>query len=104
MQLKGGNDMQLVSMFLKEFEKHMQRTLTIDDVSYETIWLYKDEIDETLIPADVLETLSEVVVASSILFVDENEVEYMRIAVQDEKTLAYDKYVRWFVDYKAIDW
>lgn len=91
-------------MFLEEFEKRMNKKVSIDEIGYETIWLYKDEIDEALIPSAILETLSEVVVASSILFTDENGVEYMRIAVQDEITLAYDKYVRWFIDYQAVDW
>lgn len=82
----------------------MNKKITIDDVGYEAVWLYKEEVDEVLIPFDVLETLDEVVVASSILYVDENGDEYMRIAVQDHETLAYDKYVRWFINNEPIDW
>lgn len=96
--------MQTISMFLKEFEKQMNKTITIDDIGYETVWLYKEEVDEVLIPSDVLETLDEVVVASSILYVDENGDEYMRLAVQDHETLAYDKYVRWFINNEPLDW
>lgn len=91
-------------MFLKEFEKQMNKTITIDDIGYETVWLYKEEVDEVLIPSDVLETLDEVVVASSILYVDENGDEYMRLAVQDHETLAYDKYVRWFINNEPLNW
>ena len=96
--------MQTISMFLKEFEKQMNKKITIDDVGYEAVWLYKEEVDEVLIPFDVLETLDEVVVASSILYVDEKGDEYMRLAVQDHETLAYDKYVRWFINNEPIDW
>lgn len=91
-------------MFLKEFEKRMNKTITIDDIGYETVWLYKEEVDEALIPSDVLETLDEVVVASSILYVDKNGDEYMRLAVQDLETLEYNKYVRWFINSEPLDW
>ena len=96
--------MQSISVFLKEFEKRMNKKITIDDIGYETVWLYKEEVDEVLIPLDVLETLDEVVVASSVLYVDENGDEYMRLAVQDHETLEYDKYVRWFINSEPLDW
>lgn len=96
--------MEPISMFLSEFEKKMNKVITIDDIGYETVWLYKEEVDEVLIPSDVLETLDAVVVASSILFTDENGDEYMRLAVQDNETLNYDKYIRWFINSTPLDW
>ena len=80
-------------MFLNEFEQKKGKVVSIDEIGYETVWLYKEEVDDFLIPLDVLETLDEVVVASSILYIDENGDEYMRLAVQDHETLEYDKYV-----------
>jgi len=91
-------------MFLNEFKQHTGKDVSIDEIGYETVSLYKEEIDEALIPSDVLETLDEMVVASSILFTDENGDEFMRIAVQDNETLEYDKYVRWFINSIPFNW
>lgn len=93
-----------IYMFLKEFKQHTGKDVSIDEIGYETVSLYKEEIDEALIPSDVLETLDEMVVASSILFTDENGDEFMRIAVQDSETLEYDKYVRWFINNRSFNW
>lgn len=38
-----------------------------------------------------------------ITFVGENEIKDIRIGVQDEKLIAYDKYVKWFIHYKSVD-
>lgn len=91
-------------MFLNEYKQKIGTVISIDEIGYETVWLYKDEVDEHLIPLDVLEILDEVVIASSILYVDENGDEYMRLAVQDHETLEYDKYVRWFINNEPLDW
>lgn len=93
-----------IYMFLKEFKYHTGKDVFIDDIGYETVSLYKEEIDEALIPSNVLETLDEMVVASSILFTDENGDEFMRIAVQDSETLEFDKYVRWFINNEPCNW
>lgn len=93
-----------IYMFLNEFKQHTGKDVSIDEIGYETVSLYKEEIDEALIPSDVLETLDEMVVASSILFTDENGDEFMRLAVQDSETLEYDKYVRWFINNQPFNW
>lgn len=93
-----------IYMFLKEFKQHTGKEVSIDEIGYETVSLYKEEIDEALIPSDVLKTLDETVVASSILFTDENGDEFMRIAVQDSETLEYNKYVRWFINNEPCNW
>lgn len=36
-------------------------------------------------------------------FVGDNGVEGMCVDVQDEKLIAYDKYVKWFIHYKSVD-
>lgn len=96
--------MDSIYVFLNEYEQKTGIVISINEIGYETIWLYKDEVDEHFIPLEVLETLDEVVVASSVLYVDKNGDEYMRIAVQDHETLAYDKYVRWFLNNEPLDW
>lgn len=87
-----------ISMFQRVLKSELEREVSMAEISYETIQLYKDEIDEAMIPNEVLATLGDMVTASSILFVDATGNEYMRIAVQDEETFAYDKYVRWFIN------
>lgn len=91
-------------MFLEEFKKQTGITISLNEIGYETVSLYKDEIDEVLIPLDVLETLDELVVASAISYTDESGDEYMRIAVQDNETMEFDKYVRWFINNTPINW
>lgn len=91
-------------MFLNVFKKQTGITILLNEIGYETVSLYKDEIDEVLIPLDVLETLDDLVVASAISYTDENGDEYMCIAVQDSETLEFDKYVRWFINNTPIDW
>ncbi|TSI11085.1 hypothetical protein [Lysinibacillus sp. BW-2-10] len=93
-----------INLFQNELKKQKGIEVSLNEIGYETISLYKDEIDELLIPLDVLETLDELVVASTIVYTNEHGDEYMRIAVQDSETLAYDKYVRWFINYKPLDW
>ncbi|KAA2396105.1 hypothetical protein F2Y18_15785 [Bacillus cereus] len=90
--------------FIKGYQLQTNVQLTTDDLLYEIIWLYRDEIDEALIPLSILETLNETVVTSSIIFVDGKGDEYMRIAIFDEQTQEYDKFVGWFINYEPIDW
>ncbi|WP_223553884.1 hypothetical protein [Lysinibacillus sphaericus] len=93
-----------VHAFINEYTRYWQQQLTVSQLSYETIELYRDEIDETMIPDSVLETLDEIVIASSIIFVDEKGDEYLRIAVLNDETAEYDKFVRWFINNEPIDW
>lgn len=93
-----------IIMFQNEFKKQKGIEVNLNEIGLETISLYIDEIDELLVPLEVLETLDELVVASTIEYTDEHGDEYMRIAVQDSETLAYDKYVRWFINSTPLDW
>lgn len=102
--MEGDEQVGPIILFQNEFKKQKGIEVSLNEIGYETISLYKDEIDELLIPLDVLETLDEFVVASTIVYTDEYGDEYMRIAVQDTETLAYDKYVRWFINYTPMDW
>lgn len=102
--MEGEEQVGPIILFQKEFKKQKGIEVSVNEIGYETISLYKDEIDEMLIPLDVLETLDELLVASTIVYTDENGDEYMRIAVQDTKTSAYDKYVRWFINNEPVDW
>lgn len=38
-----------------------------------------------------------------ITFVGGNKIKDIRIDVQDEKFIACDKYVKWFIHYKLVD-
>ncbi|MGE8052883.1 hypothetical protein ACQKOD_02765 [Bacillus mycoides] len=89
--------------FIEEYERYWQQKLTVSQLSYETVQLYKDEIDEVMIPESVIEALDEKIVASSIIFVCENGNEFLRIAVFNEVTATYDKYIRWFINYEPVD-
>lgn len=102
--MEGDKQVSPITIFQKELKKQKGIEVSLNEIGYETISLYKDEIDELLIPLEVLETLDELVVASTIVYTDEHGDEYMRIAVQDSETLAYDKYVRWFINYTPLDW
>lgn len=102
--MKGDERVGPIILFQNEFKKQKGIEVSLNEIGYETISLYKDEIDDLLIPSEILETLDELVVASAIVYTDEYGDEYMRIAVQDSKTLAYDKYVRWFINNEPIDW
>lgn len=93
-----------IILFQNEFKRQKGIEASLNEIGYETISLCKDEIDDLLIPSEILETLDELVVASTIVYTDEYGDEYMRIAVQDSETLVYDKYVRWFINNELIDW
>lgn len=93
-----------IILFQNEFKRQKGIEVNLNEIGYETISLYKDEIDDLLIPSEILETLDELVVASTIVYTDEHGDEYMHIAVQDSETLAYDKYVCWFINNEPIDW
>lgn len=102
--MKGDEWVGPIILFQKVFKQQKGIEIGLHEIGYEIVSLHKSEIDEMLIPLDILETLDELVVASSIVYTDEHGDEYMRIAVQDSKTLAYDKYVRWFINYTPLDW
>lgn len=93
-----------IAVFQRVLKKELEQEISMVEISYETIQLYNDEIDEAMIPNEVLVTLGDMVTASSILFVDATGNEYMRIAVQDDETFVYDKYVRWFINYEPVEW
>ncbi|OMC81609.1 hypothetical protein [Viridibacillus sp. FSL H8-0123] len=75
--------MTTLGRFLQALEKMMNEKIDLKDVGYETIELYRDELDTNLITEDVIKNLPDEVLVSSVNFIDEKGDEYLVI----DKTL-----------------
>ncbi|OMC89219.1 hypothetical protein BK128_04660 [Viridibacillus sp. FSL H7-0596] len=63
--------MTTLGCFLQALEKTTNEKIDLKDVGYETVELYRDELDTNLIPADKMENLPDEFLVSSANFIDE---------------------------------
>ncbi|ETT87154.1 hypothetical protein MKZ08_19165 [Viridibacillus sp. FSL R5-0477] len=73
--------MTTLGRFLQALEKMMNEKIDLKDVGYETIELYRDELDTNLITEDVIKNLPDEVLVSSVNFIDEKGDEYLMIDI-----------------------
>jgi len=93
--------MEELQRFIEGINKLIGRTISIDQVGYESLLFEKEEIDETLIPTAILAPLSEPIVTSSVDYTDEEGNYYLYICVsRDEIRLL--PYEVWLVNGEVI--
>ncbi|WP_240376102.1 hypothetical protein [Bacillus piscicola] len=69
--------MEEIDWFVHMLKSLYQKSVDREDIGYEGIELYLDEIDEALIPADVLEPLPEFLLFETMLYVDEEGKDWL---------------------------
>lgn len=75
-----------ITRFIETLKSKYNATVTFEDVGYESIELWHDEIDEYLVPADQLTMLPDPVQIETLSAIDESGIEWVLGVVQDEKT------------------
>ncbi|RUL54151.1 hypothetical protein [Lysinibacillus antri] len=85
----------LIEVLSKKYDVHV----SISDIGYETVWFEKDDVDEQLVPADVLEALADPIIADSANFTDDQGDYYVVIVID---TGQLEPYEIWMVNGKAI--
>lgn len=73
--------MTTLGRFLQALEKMTKEKIDLKDVGYETVELYRDELDTNLISEDVIKNLPDEVLVSSANFIDEKGDEYLLIDI-----------------------
>ncbi|MGE7769316.1 hypothetical protein ACQKMK_02125 [Viridibacillus arvi] len=73
--------MTTLGRFLQVLEKVMKEKIDLKEVGYETVELYRDELDTNLISEDVVKNLPDEVLVSSANFVDNKGDEYLMIDI-----------------------
>ncbi|EON74054.1 hypothetical protein H131_05304 [Lysinibacillus sphaericus OT4b.31] len=62
--------MEELQRFIKGIKKLIARTISIDQVGYESLLFEKEEIDERLIPITIIAPLTKPIITSSVDFTD----------------------------------
>ncbi|ATP39004.1 hypothetical protein CSE16_02630 [Solibacillus sp. R5-41] len=71
----------------------------LSEVGYETVFLYKEEMDEQLVPARVVDHLEGPIETESASYIDENGDEHLVILVE---TGSVDPYEVWLLNGEVI--
>ncbi|MCP1143654.1 hypothetical protein [Lysinibacillus endophyticus] len=82
-------------------EKRLSQVLTkklgyyvpISKIGYETMSFYKDEVDEQLVPAHIIEDLAEPIMADSASYTDEDGNYYLVIIIETGLVEPYEVWV-----------
>lgn len=78
--------MKELDWFVSTLESEFQVTVVRNQISFEGNELYLDEIDESLIPLDMLTNLPESLLFETMVFDDEDGTEWMGIVAMDIET------------------
>lgn len=93
--------MESLQRFVEGINKLIGKTISLDEVGYESLHFEKEEIDETLIPAAILEPLPEPIVTSSVDYTDEKGNYYLYLTVSRE-VINCSPYEVWLVNGEII--
>lgn len=56
--------------------------ISTNEIGHETLWLYKDELDQSMVDESILEQLDETVIAHSAGYEAEDGVYYLMLQIQ----------------------
>lgn len=84
--------MNSLTRFTEGMERLIGKAILLDELGYESLCFEKEEIDEKLIPKEVLAPLKEPIVPSSVDYTDEEGHYYLYLAVcrEDIKLEPYE--------------
>lgn len=71
----------------------------ISEIGYETVLLYKEEIDEQLVPTDKIDHLEAPIETGSASYIDENGDEHLVILVE---TGSVEPYEVWLINGELV--
>jgi len=71
--------------FIEGMNRLIGKTISIEEVSYESLLFEKEEIDETLIPTQILTPLSESIMTTSVDYTDTEGNYYLYLSVSDDE-------------------
>ncbi|KAB7665152.1 hypothetical protein [Bacillus sp. B1-b2] len=78
--------MKELDWFLKMLEDEFQVAVDLNQISYEGNELYLDEIDESLIPFEMLEGLPKSLLFETMMFESEEQIEWIGMVAIDLET------------------
>lgn len=77
--------------FLVGMKQYTEESILLKDIGYETVELYKEEMDENYFTKDEWSQLPPVCMVTAISFTTETKDEFMMLDVYDEQNLHYFK-------------
>ena len=87
--------------FIEGMHRLIGKTILINEVGYESLLFEKEEIDETLIPTEILAPLPESIVTSSVDFTDDEGNYYLYLSVSRDE-INKPPYEVWLVNGEVI--
>lgn len=73
--------MESLQRFIEGMSKLVGKTIAIEEVGYESLQFEKEEIDETLIPKEILTPLQEPIMTTSVDYTDDEGNYYLFLSV-----------------------
>lgn len=77
--------------FLFGMKQYIGESILLKDIGYETVELYKEEMDERYFTVEEWSRLPQICMVTAISFVTEKQDEYMMMDVYDEQNTHYFK-------------
>lgn len=77
--------------FLVGMEQYTEETILLKDIGYETVELYKEEMDERYFTVEEWSRLPRICMVTAISFVTVTKDEYMMLDVYDEQNVQHFK-------------
>ena len=71
----------------------------MSEIGYETVFLYKEEIDEQLVPAVIIDHLEGSIETESASYIDENGDKHLVISVETDSV---DSYEVWLINGEVV--
>lgn len=93
--------MKSLQRFIEGMSRLIGKTIAIDEVGYESLQFEKEEIDETLIPTEILAHLPEPIVITSVDFTDADGNYYLYLSVSRD-VIGLPSYEVWLINGEVI--
>lgn len=93
--------MEALQYFIEGMNRLIGKTISIDEVGYESLLFEKEEIDETLIPTSILARLPEPIETSSVDYTDKEGNYYLYLSVSCDD-IGLPPYEVWLINGEVI--
>lgn len=91
--------MKAIRRLTEVLEQKLGKKILLHEIGYETIWFMHDEIDEEIVPLNIISNLAEPVICESANYTDDEGNYYTLIIIETGNVNPYEA---WLVNDKVI--
>ncbi|MEK5489054.1 hypothetical protein [Lysinibacillus sp. FSL M8-0355] len=92
--------MNVIRRLTEVLEQKLVKKIMLHEIGYETMWFMHDEIDEEIVPLNILSILAEPVICESANYTDDEGNYYTLIIIETGNVNPYEA---WLVNDKVIE-